>query len=87
MVDDVDPEVTTELVNRVLKDLADLITSSSYSIFPLDIQTTHDVISTLLELVFYPVVSLFTYMCVVLLKWLRIYWKRKDLIMYVSWHM
>ena len=48
-VDDVGPEIIMESVYRVLTTLAGLVTSSSYSIFPLDIQASHFVISKLLE--------------------------------------
>ena len=49
MVDDADPEATAELVERVHNDLANLINSSNYSMFPLDINTTYSVIKKILE--------------------------------------
>ena len=49
MIDDADPQATAELVERVNNDLANLVTSSNYSMFPLDINTTYFVIKKILE--------------------------------------
>lgn len=49
MVDDNDPEATAELMEGVLGNLSNLVTSSNYSMFPLDINTTHSVIKKILE--------------------------------------
>ena len=49
MVDNINQDTISSLINEVLMKLADLVASSNYSIFPLDIQTTYFVISNVLE--------------------------------------
>ena len=64
-VDDVDSEIAIELTHEVLRDLARLVASFKYSLFPLDMQTTNSVISKILRCVVITCIVI-SYCCVLI---------------------